>query len=313
MITDDYCEQIKKKQKRKHMWKMTKIYCKNCNEQGHYYANCLAPITSAGLVVFRMKTDPVDGTKKIQLLMIRRKDTYGFIEIMRGKYNIYNRPYMQKMIDIMTMDEKKRILKDDFTTLWTNLWGEKFFTTKFNEEEQMARNKLDTLREGILVSQNSVFKLSDLIRNSTTNYEEQEWGFPKGKRSFQENDLTCAMREFEEETEIPSQMLRLVENCIPFEEIFMGTNFKTYKHLYYLAMLSDDYDEHGLIELEDGEIKQRNHTGILNPEVSKVAWKDIDECNYIVREYNEEKIALIANVKNTLSQFTIFSHLKNVA
>ena len=29
---------------------------------------------------------------------------------------------------------------------------------------------------------------------------EKEWGFPKGRRNFQEKDIVCGIREFEEET-----------------------------------------------------------------------------------------------------------------
>jgi len=44
------------------------------------------------------------------------------------------------------------------------------------------------------------YNLESLITNSTTNWETPEWEFPKGRRNYQENDLACALREFEEET-----------------------------------------------------------------------------------------------------------------
>ena len=42
--------------------------------------------------------------------------------------------------------------------------------------------------------------LKSLIEKSITRWSETEWGFPKGRRNFQEKDLDCALREFEEET-----------------------------------------------------------------------------------------------------------------
>ena len=55
--------------------------------------------------------------------MIRRKDTLGFVDFMRGKYSIYNKEYILNMIKQMTNDEKTRILTEPFSKLWGDLWG----------------------------------------------------------------------------------------------------------------------------------------------------------------------------------------------
>ena len=60
------------------------VYCNNCGNYGHNYQNCKYPITSNGLIVFRCN----DG--EIQYLMIKRKDSLGFVEFMRGKYPLNN-------------------------------------------------------------------------------------------------------------------------------------------------------------------------------------------------------------------------------
>ena len=39
-----------------------------------------------------------------------------------------------------------------------------------------------------------------LVKESQTNWLTPEWGFPKGRRNYQETDITCAYREFNEET-----------------------------------------------------------------------------------------------------------------
>ena len=46
---------------------------------------------------------------KIHYLMIRRKNTFGYIDIIKGKYNINNFILMQNLIDIMTINEKNDI------------------------------------------------------------------------------------------------------------------------------------------------------------------------------------------------------------
>ena len=60
------------------------IYCNNCGKNGHLYHQCKLPITSIGIVAFRIK-DQIP-----EYLMIRRKDSFGYIDFMRGKYSPYN-------------------------------------------------------------------------------------------------------------------------------------------------------------------------------------------------------------------------------
>jgi len=62
--------------------------CNNCGKYGHMFYQCKMPITSIGIIVFRKHND------QIQYLMIKRKDTLGFIEFVRGKYSIYNKKYI---------------------------------------------------------------------------------------------------------------------------------------------------------------------------------------------------------------------------
>ena len=66
--------------------------------------------------------------------------------------------------------------------------------------------------------------------NNTIHWDEPEWGFPKGRRNYKEKDLECALREFEEETGIQKSSLTIIKNLNPFEEIFTGSNLKSYKH-----------------------------------------------------------------------------------
>ena len=53
---------------------------------------------------------------------------------------------------------------------------------------------------GIKLKSSKEYNLKSLIDESKTNWKMPEWGFPKGRRNYQENDISCALREFEEET-----------------------------------------------------------------------------------------------------------------
>jgi hypothetical protein len=70
--------------------------------------------------------------------MIRRKDTLGFIDFMRGKYNIYNKCYILNMLKQMTNAEKALIATKSFTELW-NTRGEAGLSSYYKSEENLAR------------------------------------------------------------------------------------------------------------------------------------------------------------------------------
>ena len=44
-------------------------------------------------------------------------------------------------------------------------------------------------------------------------------GFPKGRRNYQERDMICGLREFEEETGYDKNDLINITNILPLEEI----------------------------------------------------------------------------------------------
>jgi len=100
------------------------------------------------------------------------------------------------------------------------------------------------------------------------------------------------LREFEEETGIPSNIIKIVENILPFEETFIGTNHKAYKHKYFLAFIKDNS-----IDL----------TNFQKTEVSKLEWKNYDECINSIRPYNLEKKKLITNINKVLQEYRLYS------
>ena len=90
--------------------------CNNCGKYGHMFHQCKLPITSYGIVAFR------NSELGLQFLMIRRKDSFGYIDFIRGKYTHYNLSQLLTIIDEMSIDEKKRILTYPFETLWNDMW-----------------------------------------------------------------------------------------------------------------------------------------------------------------------------------------------
>jgi len=190
-------------------------YCNNCGKSGHSYHNCKIPITSNGVIAFRQCSD------ERQYLMICRKDSLGYIEFLRGRYSATELSQLTRLFDEMTIDERTRVQEAEFKTLWT-----------YRHEEAESMEKFQALKRGITVQGKQV-TIASLAEQCTTTWETPEWGFPKGRRERQERDIVCALREFEEETGYNSNDLNIINNVVPYEEIFMGSNLKSYKHKYY--------------------------------------------------------------------------------
>ena len=229
-------------------------YCNNCGKQGHTFYSCKKPIISLGVIPFT-----ITRSGDIKFLMICRKDSLGYVEFVRGKYPLYDKEYLSNIINEMSINEKNKLLKKSFDDLWTDLWGE-FPSSQYKNEEEISRSKFEQLQRGILDS-NSNYNLETLVKSSDTKWLDPEWGFPKGRRDNQENDIPAALREFQEETGINKSRLELIQNILPYEEIFIGSNFRSYKHKYYLA-----YIDCSIIE------EKLNYQ---KSEVSKVKWIDI--------------------------------------
>lgn len=268
------------------MNKITNV-CNNCGKQGHMFHQCKLPITSYGIIAFKC------GTEGIEYLMIRRKDSFGYVEFMRGKYSANNLNYIVTIINEMSKDEKHKIVTYSFDRLWSEMWGDTIMINQYKNEELMSRRRFELLRDGVLIN-DKIITLADMVQMSNTEWNEPEWEFPKGRRNQKEKDLDCALREFEEETGINQNNISIIENVLPFEETFIGSNHKSYKHKYFLAYVNCFSNENILSNFQETE-------------VSKLEWKTIDKCLETIRPYNLEKKELIININKVLQEYRLYS------
>jgi ADP-ribose pyrophosphatase YjhB (NUDIX family) len=265
---------------------MSDQYCNNCGKQGHLYNQCKTPITSNGVISYRINNNI------IEYLMIRRRHTLGYIDFMRGKYSINDKFYIVNMINQMTLEEKHKLLTLSFEELWADIWGLETVSTQYKTEENSSKEKLLNLKTGINNSK-QVYTLHDLVQLSNKDYMwgEAEWGFPKGRRNFKERDYDCAIREYCEETGYKKDHLNILQNISPFEEIFSGSNYKSYKHKYFIGYIPYN--------------KTSNIDKYEKTEVSQMGWFNINDCLLKIRDYNEEKKKILCKINVLLENFQI--------
>jgi ADP-ribose pyrophosphatase YjhB (NUDIX family) len=228
----------------------------------------------------------------IEYLMICRKNSLGFIDFMRGKYSVHNRDYILNMCKQMTNQEKTDLKTKTFNELWKGIWGNESISVQYKMEENISKEKFSVISYGVY-SKGEFYNLDMIIEESNQYecWENPEWGFPKGRRNYQEKDFDCAIREFTEETGYDSRNLKKINNLLPFDEIFTGSNYKSYKHKYYLCFM----------EFSKTLIK----ADFDSSEVSQSGWKTYEQCMELIRSYNLEKKNLITNIQTILQTYKL--------
>lgn len=285
-------------------------YCSNCGGPGHTFRQCVEPVSSYGVLVFRWVGRSATWTPSTEfcrnnrsptglvniipeVLMIQRKDSLGFMDIMRGKYRVSEPDYIKKQLRGMTERERERLLNDEFDDIWHDLWGaDTESSQRYAHDRLISKQKLAELRAGIETSKGEVYSLADLLRQEPSVYKTPEWGFPKGRRDPYESDIDCAFRELYEETGISTDELWKVVNVSPFVEQFYGSNDVHYRHSYYVAQYIGKKD----IRFD-----------ILNSEMTKeignLAWKSLDEAILLLRPENVEKRGILIQLASLLRNF----------
>jgi len=255
--------------------------CRNCGNIGHLYKDCPHPITSFGIICYRHHPQ----TNVLEYLMIQRKDSLCFMEFIRGKYELKNTDYIRQLLAGMTHDERQILLSTQFEELWNHVWYQPNIprhTSEFNQ----AKTKFITLKKGFYQDA-KYMNMQFLIQSSVSTSSEPEWGFPKGRRRIREEDVHCALREFSEETGLASSDIKLDASFNPYEEVFYGTNFILYRHVYYVGSIETYGPRSILVDITN--INQAR-------EVRSIEWFTYDEAVAHIRDHNKERKDIFKNI-----------------
>ena len=254
------------------------MYCNNCGAKGHLYKDCRLPITSCGNIVIRLdESEP-------KVLMIQRKDSLCFIDLIRGKYDINNKNYIQTLIDKCSNEEKTKLCTTDFYLLWKDLW-------LLPDDYDMNDEYLRSYKIFNNLKNDEVYNLEYFIQNSKTNYISSEWEFPKGRRNMNENNFNCAKREFQEETSYEESDYSIINNIYPFTESFLGENKIRYKYIYYIGILKN-FNKKPVIDSNN-----KHQVG----EIKNIKWLTISESLKIIRDYHKSRRVLIKQIQNFIN------------
>lgn len=292
-----------------HSHHQTPIFCANCGGIGHIYKNCNHPVTSYGIICYRMIYDHLHNIIRPEYLMVQRKDSMSYVEFIRGKYALENRSYIIKLLSHMTTQEHAALRTMCFEDLWKKLW-QVHECKNFIKEYQEAKLKFETLQKGYMLTnaeggQAAFFDLAAALDAAPPLFTDTEWGFPKGRRNINEDDLTCAVREFCEETGYLHRNIHLVKDCKPLEEVFNGTNKVRYKHVYYLATFVPErliatqphlpFASSSALSASSSTISD-HMMRVMMKEIKDVKWFDYHTAQNNIRAHNVERKELFKRV-----------------
>lgn len=269
--------------------------CSNCGYEGHLFRDCRFPVTSYGIIAIRYTKDRPDGLfssgkpditakavtflkeEPLEFLMICRRDSLSFIEFVRGKYN--DRAYLNSLFQGMTQREHDKIRALTFDELWRSVWGSAADTHKVDHENSYRKYK-------------ALGSIGTLLDTNPTTWTEPEWGFPKGRRNLNESDISGALREFKEETNLGSEHIQLIQNIPPLIETFLGSNKVQYCHKYYLAVC------------KNGQEVAIDHTNPhMSREIGAIGWFQLEEALTKIRPQATEKRDILKRAHGLLRAF----------
>lgn len=259
-----------------------------------FYKKKYEPVTSYGIIAMKVNNFDIGKNnninafirnlkKNVKFLMIQRKHTYEFIEFVRGKYETHDR--VMEMFRNMTSQEIDKIMEnyDNFDVLWKELWrrtSEKLFYTF---EYKTSKEKFNNLFK----NENHML---DILYSLKTPNIILEWGFPKGRKNKYETNLECAMREFEEETNVSKNDYKVI-NCEPYFEIFYGNNNVKYKYVYYLAVLTTP---------NDVDMKNYKFNDFQLCEIGNIGLYNFYEALKLIDNYYVERKKIISKINKFL-------------
>ena len=278
------------------------MLCTNCGTRGHILRDCDDPITSFGVISYIVINspdeevgdtnkeldnilkdacveNPISTYPKIKLLLIQRKDTIGYTDFIRGKYDSSTSPdNLEMYFTEMTKTEQQRLVENNFDDIWKDLWVN-HYSRSYNNEYERSRRLFES------------YNIQELVSRYPTSYTFSEFGFPKGRRNIREKDMECAMREFHEETGYEPGALqftgeRIIEN-------FIGTDNINYKHIYYISKMSNVYNK----PFFDRENKHQME------EIKNVGYFDYNEIMALLRPYDIEKKVVVEKVFNLIRDY----------
>jgi len=241
------------------------MICNNCGIKGHISKNCNKPIKSYGVILIHN----IDNNPKI--LMVNRKDSICYIELLMGKYNINNHEQLIKLFERITTDEFNKLDNRPFNELWKELW--------------ILNNIVNIKEYKKYLVFFLILKKNMYLYKEYPKYEYTEWEIPKGRKNSHETYFEASNRELQEETNINREDYEIIINYKPIVEKFKGENEVMYENMYYIGICKN---------IDNIKVNTSNKNQIM--EIKEVGLYTEEEALTKIRDYNINRKTVISDI-----------------
>lgn len=202
------------------------------------------PIISYGIALYCISTE--------KWLMVSPSTTPNFAGLVRGYYRECE---LENIIKYITNNEKQIFLNacnaENPAKEFSIIYSKFFEDYKYNEnieiicptkEESIQKSRIPCNEYEYALSRFilSIENIKKTILNENGPGIPQEWTWPKGRRSLpNENTLTAALREFEEETGISSNLITIISTN-PISNSYRSNNGRIYETQCWVASIQDE-------------------------------------------------------------------------
>ena len=179
--------------------------------------------------------------------------------ILLGKYHACDTALLKKLIEDMTVGERRKLSKCSFARLCKEFWDG--FKLDIDPEKQasmsrQAKLKFQALKRGFWYKGKCIC-WRDLVQCAQSQHSLPDIEFPKGKKlklkDRQESEFDCAIREFEEETTCSPSSYILLPWTKPIQETLIGLDGDLYANTFYVVKFHQKED---LAQRQNAEISQ---------------------------------------------------------
>jgi 8-oxo-dGTP pyrophosphatase MutT (NUDIX family) len=220
-------------------------------------------------------------------------DIYYLIGMVRDTIP-YKEFVFSKMLDSEIFKYMKHITKREVKCLLDDSFQDIIDDMIINRRSKMYRIASEKYEN----FQDNIKRYKNILLDNSHGLENSPWIFPKGRKQDNESERMCALREFEEETQISANCITLYdENDIDtMEEIYTGLDGKLYKTVYFLGYINYT-DYHKATEYDYIITKKR---ATLSDEITKIKWLPYNDA---VKLLDNSKGYILRNSHTFLSFF----------
>jgi 8-oxo-dGTP pyrophosphatase MutT (NUDIX family) len=220
-------------------------------------------------------------TRKLEVIIVHKRFTYAYCDFVCGNYDESKIDSVQQLLDEMSPEELVDLYSLNFRIMWYKIWlqpeSEELFAKKFKKFYRNFGN--ESIKQT---------RFREMIEKTKTRHGDPLWEFPKGRKRENESEISCAIREFCEETRIDRRDFTVKADI--FRSVMFEQDNHKYFYKFFLAVANQKLSTEEVIK----------SLPPITSEVNDIAWASMERVKLIDIYHRLEKV--IAPIFNYLSK-----------